>query len=77
MNPTGGKDAFKDFEKTDFVLIINMLSNYKQLNTIKSLDLKKVKIIAPETVSKIFPKIIRSRTITMTSVLKKILKTLL
>jgi len=71
VDPAGGKEAFADFKKADFVLITDIHSDHTHLNTIESLDLKKAKIIAPEAVSEMFPKGIRSRTITMVNGVKE------
>lgn len=62
IDPTGGKDAFKDLPKADFVLITDIHSDHFHLNTIESLDLSNAKIIAPEAVYELLPKKLRANT---------------
>lgn len=75
VDPTGGKKAFTNFPKADFIIITDIHSDHTHLNTIESLDLENVKIIAPETVTKMLSKNIRLKTITMSNGVKEDFKT--
>ncbi|WP_435415753.1 MBL fold metallo-hydrolase [Polaribacter aestuariivivens] len=50
LDPTGGKDAFADFEKPTYVLITDTHGDHMNLSTLKELNLTETKIIAPKAV---------------------------
>ncbi|WP_290698183.1 MBL fold metallo-hydrolase [Lacinutrix sp.] len=75
VDPTGGKEAFINFPKADFILITDIHSDHMHLNTIESLDLDSAKIIAPEAVAEKLPKGIRLKTTSMINGSKEDFKT--
>jgi L-ascorbate metabolism protein UlaG (beta-lactamase superfamily) len=51
LDPTGGADAFSNFEKPTYVVITDIHGDHMDLKTLEALDLKETKIIAPKAVA--------------------------
>ncbi|KOY50457.1 MBL fold metallo-hydrolase [Polaribacter dokdonensis] len=52
LDPTGGAEAFSDFENPDYVLITDIHGDHMNLKTLNALTLENATIIAPEAVAK-------------------------
>lgn len=52
LDPTGGSEAFSDFEKAHYVLITDIHGDHMDKKTLGSLNLENTTIIAPEAVTK-------------------------
>jgi L-ascorbate metabolism protein UlaG (beta-lactamase superfamily) len=50
LDPTGGLEAFADFEKPDYVLITDIHGDHMNLETLNALELDSTTIIAPKAV---------------------------
>jgi L-ascorbate metabolism protein UlaG (beta-lactamase superfamily) len=51
LDPTGGAEAFSNFEKPTYVVITDIHGDHMDLKTLAALDLKETKIIAPKAVA--------------------------
>jgi L-ascorbate metabolism protein UlaG (beta-lactamase superfamily) len=51
LDPTGGAEAFSNFEKPTYVVITDVHGDHMDLKTLAALDLKETKIIAPKAVA--------------------------
>lgn len=51
LDPTGGAEAFSEFEKPNYVLITDIHGDHMDLKTLSTLDLLETKIIAPLAVA--------------------------
>ncbi|MFQ3181162.1 MAG: L-ascorbate metabolism protein UlaG (beta-lactamase superfamily) [Polaribacter sp.] len=51
LDPTGGAEAFSNFEKPTYVVITDIHGDHMDLKTLESLNLKETKIIAPKAVA--------------------------
>ncbi len=52
LDPTGGSEAFTDFENAHYVLITDIHGDHMDKKTLAGLDLENTTIIAPEAVAK-------------------------
>jgi len=52
LDPTGGSEAFTDFENADYVLITDIHGDHMNKETLTGLDLETTTIIAPQAVAK-------------------------
>ncbi|WP_378187923.1 MBL fold metallo-hydrolase [Aquimarina sp. W85] len=55
IDPTGGKDAFKNAPLPDLILITDIHGDHMNIETLKSLDLSKAKMIVPQAVAEKLP----------------------
>jgi L-ascorbate metabolism protein UlaG (beta-lactamase superfamily) len=51
LDPTGGAEAFSNFDKPTYVVITDIHGDHMDLKTLEALDLKETKIIAPKAVA--------------------------
>jgi L-ascorbate metabolism protein UlaG (beta-lactamase superfamily) len=51
LDPTGGAEAFSNFEKPTYIVITDIHGDHMDLKTLAALDLKETKIIAPKAVA--------------------------
>jgi L-ascorbate metabolism protein UlaG (beta-lactamase superfamily) len=51
LDPTGGAEAFSNFDKPTYVVITDIHGDHMDLKTLEALDLKETKIIAPQAVA--------------------------
>jgi L-ascorbate metabolism protein UlaG (beta-lactamase superfamily) len=51
LDPTGGAEAFSNFQKPTYIVITDIHGDHMDLKTLAALDLKETKIIAPKAVA--------------------------